>query len=151
MALAIATITDSIAALSVSGVEIRDIDQIPSSLKGYNKPVIFPEPIDFIADPLVTRANFGTGSSQLLDINYTINYQFCYMEVGSLWDLRKYAKMVEKAFLFWDTINSNDTVSGLIDLRFSTISNFGIVLDPAGNTFHGTSFGLRVLEHADDN
>ena len=147
MSLSAATIADSISKLSVSGVTIKDVDQIPNEVTQYDVPVMFPEPLNFITDFEVIRDSFGADSLAKKTAAYTLNYTFCHSLVGSgrlLSDV--YDDMVAKAELILDAIIANSTITGAVDIEPLNISNFGVVLDPAGHSFHGCQIQVRVME-----
>lgn len=147
MSLAAVTVADSISKLSVSGVTIKDVDQIPNEVTQYDLPVMFPEPLNFVTDFEVIRDSFGIDSIAKKTARYTLNYTFCHSLVGSgrlLSDV--YDDMVTKALLILDAIVANSTVTGAIDIEPLDVASFGVVLDPAGNSFHGCQISVRVME-----
>jgi hypothetical protein len=149
MTLAIATICHSIAALSVSGVTIKDYDEIPLSAERLC-PVIFPKPDGFISGLTITRQSVGT-TVWKRDVTYNLTYTFCYAPIGGgRVNMELYDDMVVKAFAFIDVIMANDAVNGLVDLSLADALDFGPVLDPAGNAYHGCTFVLKVLEFQDE-
>ena len=78
MALSITTVTNSIAALSVTGVTIKDIDEIPASVDAYDCPILYPEPVDFVTNLTVTAASF----QGKYDVEYDLTYTFLYAQIG---------------------------------------------------------------------
>lgn len=145
MALALTTITNSIAALSVSGVTLKDIDEIPETATGLG-PVIYPKPDGFVTDFTVERNSFGGGSTAKMTATYNLTYRFCHSPVGSGRFLEFYDDMVTKAFLFLDAVIAVDVMTGLIDLQVDDTLSFGPVMDPSGAVFHGCDIVLRVME-----
>ena len=123
MALKITTIADSIAGLSVSGVTLYDIDEIPTAIISRDVPAIIPRPDDYITD----HSKLGTGRRSLFDT---------------------YSGMVTKIGLFLDALIAADAVSGSLDSRPISISNVGAVPSPAeeGVAFHGCDIGVRITE-----
>ncbi len=100
MVLALLTVCDSISGLDVNGVTIMDIDQIPPDGLRLT-PCLFPEPVNFVTDFVMTRQSTGGGSSAKLDLEYNLHYTFCYAPVGSgRMGLDLYSGMIEKAALF---------------------------------------------------
>jgi len=71
----ISTVADSISNLSVSGVTIKDIDQIPESA-AMLCPLLIPKPDNFVTDLSVSFEPFGTNGSAKIKTNYTLNYVF---------------------------------------------------------------------------
>ena len=146
MALAIATIANSIAALSVTGVTIKDIDEIPVGVDP-NQPTIIPLP-DYMTNFDVEIDSFGPGSTAKMSVYYTLNYRLCYKpaDAGRSDTIEYYDNMVAAATAFLDAVLAADTVTGSIDVKPEAITNMGIVNDPADNSFHGCDIGLRVME-----
>jgi len=147
MALAITTITNSIAALSVSGVTIQDVDEIIEHVKERDCPLVQPLPNGFVNGLSVTRDSQGPGSIALKTVRYTLTYRLMYAAVGTgrgLFDV--YDDMITKAGLFLDALLADDALSGSVDITPMGALNFGLVGDPAGNVFHGCDFQLQVME-----
>ena len=147
MVLAIATICESIAALDVEGVKMRDLDEIPEEVLARECPVIFPRPDGFISSFAVERDSFGGGSTAKMTATYVLTYRFLQAPVASGRGLFEvYNKMVINAFAFLDAVIAVDVMSGLIDIQVNNTLNFGPVSDPAGNIFHGCDIELQVME-----
>ena len=150
MALKITTIADSIAGLSVSGVTLYDIDEIPTAIISRDVPAIIPRPDDYITDFEPEVNSLGTGSTAKMTVRYTLNYRLYHSKLGtgrrSLFDT--YSGMVTKIGLFLDALIAADAVSGSLDSRPISISNVGAVPSPAeeGVAFHGCDIGVRITE-----
>ena len=141
------TVTASIAALSISGVKIRNIDSVPESA-AMLCPVLFPRPNEFVTDIEFTRESQGGGGTALMNFSYTLNYVYCHAPIGSglggLFSV--YSALITKIILILEKMFASDNLSGAIDLQVISVSNVGPVADPAGNQYHGVEIGLRVLE-----
>jgi hypothetical protein len=148
MGLAIVTIADSIAALSISGVTIKDLDEIPEKVESRDCPILYPEPDGFISGFGMDVQSFGPGSVAAIDVTYNLRYTFLHSSLGTgrgLFDV--YSDMVAKVVLILNAVLTNDAITGLQDFRVAEITNFGPVTDPAASmTFHGTQFVFRVME-----
>lgn len=141
------TVPNSIAAMSVSGVTIKDVDEIVDSVTDRACPIIQPIPNGFVTDFSVERDSQGPGSTALQTVMYTLNYRLMFAPVGTGRGLLGvWADMLVKARLFLDAIIANDDLAGTVDIRPVGALNFGPVSDPAGNQFHGCDFALRVQE-----
>lgn len=150
MALALTTITNSIAALSVSGVTIKDVDEIPNEVLDRECPMVIPKPDGFVSNFKPERVTLGSGSGAKWNVNYNLTYRLLYAKVGTgrgLFDL--YSGFAVKAMLFVDAVMDNDALTGTVDITLDNISDFGPVVDPAGITFHGCDFTFSVLEFQD--
>src|SRR5688500_9661643 len=116
---AFSTITNSIAALSISGVSIKDIDEIPQS-GNMLLPILFPRPNDFVTDFSQAFRSFGSGGTAKIDFEYNLNYVFLLAEAGSgIGALAIYSGLITKLSAILVAIASNDAVSGLVDLQTS--------------------------------
>jgi hypothetical protein len=143
---AFSTVTNSIAALSISGVTIKDIDEIPQSAQLLG-PVLIPQPNDFVTEFTQTFQSFGSNGTAKVDFGYTLNYVYLHCEAGSgISSFDIYAGLITNLSAIVVAIASNDAVSGLVDLKIASISNIGVIEDPSGNQYWGVLLGLRVLE-----
>ena len=142
------TVASSIAALSVSGVTIKDIDKIPDSAK-LLCPVLIPQPNDYMSNVTVSFETFGSNGGAKLNMEYDLNYVYLHCEAGSgVNAFAPFSSLMTKVALILETIMSNDAVTGLVDLTVNSISNVGIINDPAGNSYWGVLLSFHVLEFA---
>ena len=145
MALEIATVTNSIAALDVLGVTLKDVDEIPTAAKGLG-PIIIPGG-NFITDFVVERMSFGGGSTAKMNVSYTLTYRLLFAPVGAGRGFKGVIDvMVDKLALFLDAVLAIDTFGGGIDIEIVGVTNFGVVGDPADDDYFGCDIALRVLE-----
>jgi hypothetical protein len=145
---AFATITNSIAALSIPGVNTKDIDEIPQSANLIT-PVLLPQPNDFVTDFSQEFLSLGSNGTAKINFKYTLNYVFLYAEAGSgVGSLEICAGLIRTLSAILVAFASNDAISGLVDLQTSGIGNIGIIEDPSGNQYWGILLSLRVLEYA---
>lgn len=143
-----ATVANSIAAISISGVTMLDIDQIPQS-GSLITPVLFPQPGGWLSDIAPTRESFGTGASGAINFMYTLHYVFLFAEAGSgLSQLDNISPLVAKLKLILEALLTNDVLTGLVDMMPAGVEGLGIVQDPSGNQYWGALFSLRCLEFA---
>jgi len=141
------TVAASIAALSVSGVTIKDIDEIPDSANMLC-PLVVPMS-NFITNITPQTQSFGSNGGAKIDFSYSLNYGFLYAEIGSgINGYAPYAGLMQKLELILETILGNDAISGLVDMKLESLSEVGTIEDPAGNQFWGVTFSLRCLEYA---
>lgn len=146
MALQIAAVANSIAGLSVTGVTLFDIDEVP--MEGdVNKSYIIPAP-DWLTDFSMERANFG---GQLRDVRYVLTYRLLFAPVGTdITFAGVIDAMVDKAALFLNAIMAVSTLTGLEDIIPVSVTSFGVVSDPSDNLFWGCDIAVEILEHDDD-
>lgn len=145
MALQIAAVANSIAALSVSGVTLKDVDEIPASVDK-RASTILPLP-DYVTNFAVERDSFGGGGA-LRTVSYTLNYRFCYKPVGQgrQKTIEYYDGMIDKVALFFDAVMAIDTLTGAVDIAPDGITNMGLVNDPSDNEFIGCDLAVRITE-----
>ena len=144
---AISTIADSIAGIVISGVTIKDIDQIPDAA-AMLCPLMIPSPANFVSDYNMTFETFGSMGAAKMNSVYTLNYIYLHCELGSgVNSFAPYADVMSKVQTILVAIFSNDKVTGLVDLSLQSISPVGVITDPAGNECGGVQIALRVLEH----
>lgn len=143
MGLSADTIAASIAALSITGVTIKDLDEIPQ-VGDTRVAVLMPDPGNFLTDLVVTRESFG--ASGYKNASYTLNYVYLHAPVGQGRSLRDvYPGLVTNVLAILDALITSDALSGCID-QFPDAVSVSIVTDPAGTQFYGCPLALRVLE-----
>lgn len=147
MALKFSLIADSIASISVSGVTIKDIDEIPESVSARDCPIMYPEPDGFISGLTYTRDSTGPGLVAQATVTYNMTYAFLYKPVGIGRGLFVvYNDMMTKFGLIVDAIIISDVLNHVMDLTIGDVIQFGAVPDPAGNMFIGTRLVLKISE-----
>jgi hypothetical protein len=145
MALALTTITSSIASLSVSGLTILALTAIPEAVER-DVPVMYPEPVDFVTDFVAELAAFNRGSTPRWNVTYNLNYTLLYAKVGSGRGMELFSPTMALAFLAVDAILAITTLSGAVTLNFNGMSTPGPLTDPAGNSFFGVQMKFQVTE-----
>ena len=144
MSLAITTITNSIAALSITGLTIKDIDEIPQGLHDRDCPILTPNPDNFIT---AFNAQPDTLDKTKWTVSYTLNYLLLYAAVGSgrTTVMEKYSGMVSKAFAFIDAVAAAVALTGSVDWDPGTVSDFN-VMTIGENSFHACSVTIKITE-----
>lgn len=141
-------VADNIANISISGLTIKSIDSIPQS-GNLITPILFPQPSGFVTDINPSRETFGTGSLAATNFSYTLHYVFLFTELGGgLSQFDSYSPLLKKVKSIWETIITNDSVTGLVDMELNGVEGLGEVEDPSGNRYWGCIFSLRCLEFA---
>ncbi len=144
---AFSTIANSIAALSVSGVTIKDIDEIPQSA-ALLCPVLIPQPNDFVTDFEASFQSLGSNGTAKIDLTYTLNYVYLHCEAGSgisAFDI--YSGLITNLSAILVAVLSNDAITGLVDMK-PRIGSIGVIEDPSGNRYWGVMLSLSILEYA---
>jgi hypothetical protein len=143
MALAIATVADSISKLSISGLTIKDVNELPDSVQARDCPVIIPAP-NFVTNFQAERQELTVNE---LDYRYTLNYRLLAFPVGSGRGIfEAYPKAVEWTGKFLDALVANHSITGAVDIEPGSVISFGVVEDPGGSSFHGCDIAINVLE-----
>jgi len=146
MAIAAVTAADSISKLSVSGVTIKDLDEIPNGILSRDCPVILPAP-NFLEVASIERDNLGSGTAAMWTFSYTLNYRLFYKQAGTERNIGSiYPTLIAKAMLFVDAIVANDNLTGVLDAEFGGISGLGIVPDPSDKNFWGCDIQINIKE-----
>jgi len=149
MTLNLRNVADAFAALSVSGLTIKELDGIPSEV-GVRSSLLIPLP-NYLTDGEVERDSFGA-SKAAMTVSYTINYRLCYQPVGTtrVMTLDVFQGLVQMVGLIWDAVLAIDVFiaahSEVVDIIPVSISNMGIVNDPADMPFYGCDLAFRVQE-----
>lgn len=149
MSLSSTTIATGIAALSISGVTVKDITGIPEGISDRTLPILFPAPSSWMGggngEPSTGPATFGTPTTRFWIFNRTYNYVYLHAPVGSgrgLYD--HYSSMSSKADAILEAILTLD-LSG-IDVKNVIISDFGVLEDPAKKQYYGFTLAIMLRE-----
>lgn len=145
-ALAITTVGESIAALDITGVDVRDLDHIP--VTGIRlTPILFPDPDRTISNFVPERVSFGGGSSALANADYDLNYLFLYAPTGDgRTGLEYHGDRMRKLQAIWDAILSIDTINGCVDVWPVGNVEFTNILAPDGTNYMGCRLTFHVKE-----
>ena len=142
----IGTVIGSIAGLSISGVNIKDIDEIPENAEMF-LPCLFlnpDEPISEIAPEFVTTGSMGTAK---MNLSYTLHYLYLHAKVGSSLTLNALLPgLITSLSLIFEAIMSNDVITGAVDIRLNAMPSIGVITGPTGAQFHGCALSFRVTE-----
>lgn len=146
--LLLSSICDSISAISISGVTVRDVDQIaPTWVSTPN--VLYPNPNNegFIKGFGMEFDSIMQGTSAPSTVRYSLNYRFLGTPIGDMANFSSaYADVVSKVALIVNAIISNPApYSGRVQMSLGSVS-VGAKTDPAGNRFHGADFELLITE-----
>src|SRR3972149_7264806 len=101
MTLAISTICDSTSSLSVSGLTIKDLNEIPEAVTGRDCPVIYPKPDGFVTNFEMVRDSFGGGPTAKMTVTYDLTYRLLGAPIGAGGGLvDSYSLLVQKMDAF---------------------------------------------------
>jgi hypothetical protein len=148
MSLSISAITAGIAALSVSGVTIKDMSGIPEQVQGRDCPMFYPHPDSFIqggAGSGEGLETFGTPTTRMWLFNRAFRYVYLHAPVGSERGLYvHYSAMCAKADAIAEAITALNVTQ--VDVMAITYSAFGVLQDSAGSSFYGFTLDIVVRE-----
>jgi hypothetical protein len=146
--LKLSEIADAIAALSVSGVTVKDRNELTASWAGTPN-VLYPN----IDGPWVTDLSLDyramiRGTNAPVNVSYTLNYRFLGVQVGDLAILpTAYSNLIDKVIAIINALVAMDSpYSGAMNIEIAAVSDLHPLADPAGNMYYGCDFALRVEE-----
>lgn len=141
-------IANAISALSISGVTVKDYDELSADWTNQAN-ILYPSPNPpgWITDFTMEYASLLEGDGAPVDISYTLNYVFLSTQVGDMANFPKaYKDLVDKVSLIISAVVVTPSpYSGRVNLKIGNIS-IGPRVDPAGNQFHGADIPLRIKE-----
>jgi hypothetical protein len=150
MALNSGAIATGIAALSITGVTVKDITAIPDQVNASRDcPILFPHPNEWMAggngEPETGSASFGTASARSWIFARTYKYVYLHAPTGSARGIADhYSAMSAKA----DAIETAFTLLDLnyVDVKTISVSEFGVLQDPSGASFYGFTVTVTLRE-----
>ena len=142
-------IATGIAALTITGVTVKDITNIPESVADRDCPILFPHPDGWMAggngEPGEGPTTFGTPTTRLWTFNRGYQYVYLHHAVGTGRSIKDfYSAMATKADAIITAITKLDITD--VDVKNVTIGNFGTILDPAGKSFFGFTVDVVMRE-----
>jgi hypothetical protein len=151
MTIQVRNVAKAISELNVEGLIIKDIDEIPAEVGQRSPAVLIPLP-DFIGEFSMVRDSYGGGSSAAMTVNYTLGYRLLFQPIGTsrAMSLVVFLGLTEMIGLIWDAVLAIDVLDTdfdeVVDLVPTSITNMGIVNDPADNVFYGCDMTFEVTE-----
>lgn len=145
--LKVATVWDSIAALSIAGLTIRDIDQV-TEVWEVRTPTLYPDIASPLDLPAPTRQSFGTvANGAKKDVSYTLNYVFTFAPIGSTRGVKDIiSSMFAMLVLIFNAVTESDALTGSVNIDPRIASAGVVVEDLAGNKFYGLRLAFDVTE-----
>jgi hypothetical protein len=148
MALNAAGITSAIAALSISGVTVKDVSGMPDKVLQRDCPIMFPAPGDWIgagSGSSDEETTFGTPSTRYWQTHRTFKYLFLHSAVGTGRGLAdEYDAAVTKLEAIWQAVIGLD-VAG-VDVEGFSHTAIGVLSDPSGSQFNGAFVEIQLRE-----
>ena len=142
----LSSIADAIANISISGVTVKDRNEIAGSWQSIPN-VLYPHPDGWITGFTVQYDALLQGAAAPMTLSYTLNYRFLGVAVGDMSTFPvSYSALIDKLMLIVNAIIATPTpYSGRVEMRLGEIS-VGPRTDPAGNNYFGADFALIISE-----
>ena len=152
MSLNTASITAAIKALSIPGVTILDLVDLPDQVQGRTNevPVLMPEPNAFIQGgaaegDLDGLETFGTPTERFWLFRRTFRYQYLHAKAGSGRSLADhYPAMCAKVDAIMEALTALDVATK--DVMTINVSAFGVFGDNSGAQFFGCQLDIMIRE-----
>lgn len=149
MTLSTATIASGIAALTVSGVTIKDVDEIPETVNSRDCPILFPSPDGFVlggnGEPETGSTTFGTPTTRLWTFNRSYRYVYLHEQAGATRGLKDViGAMATKVDLILEAIAEMDLTD--VDVMRVGVSDMGVIEAPDAKAFFGAIFEITLRE-----
>jgi len=146
VSLKLANVADAIAAISISGVTVKDKDQIVGNWEAVQN-VLYPNPNGWITGFKIEYATVMQGTTAPMDIYYTLNYRFLSVQVGDISTFpASYSALVDKLILIINAIIATPApYAGNVEMTITDVA-IGPRTDPAGNNYFGADFSVNIME-----
>lgn len=141
-----ASIVSAISQLTITGITIKDIDEVAASWVSLPK-VLYPNIDDFVTNFELNYPTFVQDGTGPVDIKYSLNYRYLSTQVGDMATVAVQSNLVLAEVI--SIVNKMLTVRAPYDGRvLMTLGDLsiGARLDPAGNQYFGADFALNVEE-----
>jgi hypothetical protein len=145
-----ATIANALTALSITGITLRDINNIPEACT-LLCPVLYPKPDGFISGmEAVMPETFGTSGAQQVTIKYTLTYRYLHCPIGGALGglFAVYDGLIDAWVKIADAVLNVGALSGATNIYLAGIPTIGPVADPAGNIYHGFDVAINIEQYA---
>lgn len=146
VSLNLSNVADAIAAISISGVTVKDKDQIIANWTPLPN-VLYPQPDGWITGFSIEYVTVMQGATAKMDISYTLNYRFLGTQAGDISTFpAAYSSLVDKLILIINALIALDApYEGSVELKIGGVE-IGPRIDPAGNNFFGADIALNIKE-----
>lgn len=142
-------IATAIAALSVSGVRIKDLNGVPASIVDRDCPLLIPS-YEFVTNAIGTPKSLGLTGSAVYSYEYDVNYLLYIAEVGAGRGPANYLQeVIQKAEAIAAAIQTADTALGAHRVSLSGTLATTTLREPSEKlSFHGATLTFHVWESA---
>lgn len=138
MALVTSAIATEVAALSVTGLTIKDTTSIPQQVQPRDCPLLFPDPDQFVGASSVARRTFGGPAGAYWEEVLPLTWRYFHTETGAGRGIKDFfqAMLAKRDAIVTALMEGAYTTSGA-DIRGIGITQFGQVTDPSDAKFFG--------------
>lgn len=145
MALKINTVADSISKLVVTGLSIKDIDEIPGKLEGRDCPFLTLDPDSPVTFDSLDFVTMG-GANAKKDAHYTLNYLLVYGQAGKgrTNKLESISGMISLAQRIVEAIIGATAIDGAVDWNASI--GYTAVINWGGVSFDSIGIHVPITE-----
>ena len=143
MAVKISTAANLISKLAITGLKIRDLDEIKELMQISDMPCLMPHPRNFFSNFVTVPQN---STNAYANETYTLHYRLYFKAItGSVKFFGPYADLVAMTEKILNKFISSDSLSGAIYVK-PRIEFLGGVEDHAGNIYHGGDIAFDIME-----
>ena len=142
-------IASGIAALTMTGITVKDLSGIPEQVQPRDCPILFPSADGWVAggngEPSSGPATFGNPSGRMWIFNRVLNYVYLHSPIGSGRGLvDNIPGLADSADIISEAVTLLDLDQ--VDVQNIAIGAFGQIDDPAGGHFFGFTVAVTVRE-----
>jgi hypothetical protein len=141
------SITNAIAALSISGVTIKDVDEVAAAWTSTPK-VLYPNLFeDFVTGHRVEYPTFVQDGTGPVNIFYNLNYRYLSTQVGDLATapVQGYGLLTQTIAIADALVSVRAPYDGRVLMTYK-IDSIGAKTDPVGNQYFGADIELSIQE-----
>lgn len=144
----LSSITDAISSASISGVTVKDADQLAYTWQSQAN-ILYPNPNPpgFMSGFSMNFDSVMQGADAPMTLIYTLNYRFLGTALGDAASFTNaYSGVVSKLILIINAFLALPApYSGRVQLSIGAV-DIGAKTDPAGNQYHGADIQLNIEE-----
>lgn len=149
MAFSPSAVATAIAALSVSGVSLKDLSAVPEVITQRSCPILIPN-YEFVSNLVGNSRGLGLGGASVYSYEYDVNYLLYIAEIGAGRGPADYLQaVVQKAEAIVAAVQAADTSLGPHRVSLNGGVAVTTLRDPADKlSFFGASLSFHVWESA---
>lgn len=142
----LSSIADAISQISITGVTVKDKDQLSASWVVLPN-VLYPNDEAWITNFELDYQTVMRDADAAVNVGYTLNYRFLGTQVGDIGTFpAAYSDLIDKFVAITNALEAVPApYSGRVQMQVADIS-IGPKIDPAGNQFFGIDFALQITE-----